>query len=299
MKLGMEKDLLLEQKHGKSRVRVARVWRQPGGKETIVEWNVNISLYSDCIPAYTDGDNSDIVATDSMKNTVYAKAKECVEQLSAEEFGVLLGKHFTSTYPKVTGATINIVEKPWERILMDGIPHGHGFKLGTEKHTTEININKLGEVKVTSGVEGLALLKTTQSGFVGFIRDKYTLLPDTKERMLATEVSAVWRYSKKPSCYTKAYISVQKTLVDVLFGSPHEGVYSPSVQNTLYFMAESVLHRFPEIEFIRLSMPNLHFLPVNLPNIVKFDHDVYVPTDEPHGTIEATLTRKKITFSKL
>ncbi|GLJ55651.1 hypothetical protein SUGI_1195240 [Cryptomeria japonica] len=296
----MEKNLLLEQKHGKSRVRVARVWRQPDGTQIFVEWTVNISLYSDCIPAYTDGDNSDIVATDSMKNTVYAKAKECLEQLSAEEFGILLGKHFTSTYPKVTSATIKIVEKPWERILINGTPHEHGFKLGTEKHTTEININKCGEVHVTSGVEGLALLKTTQSGFVGFIRDRYTLLPETKERILATEISAVWRYSKKPSCYTTAYISVRKLLVDVFFGSPHEGVYSPSVQNTLYFMAKAVLHRFPEIESIRLSMPNLHFLPVNLPNIVKFDHDVYLPTDEPHGTIEASLTRKNLsTFSKL
>lgn len=296
----MDKNLVLEQKHGKSRVRVARVWRQPDGKQTIVEWTVNISLYSDCIPAYTDGDNSDIVATDSMKNTVYAKAKECSEPLSAEEFGILLGKHFTAIYPKVTSATIKIVEKPWERISINGIPHEHGFKLGTEKHTTEININKHGEANVTSGVEGLALLKTTQSGFVGFIRDKYTVLPETKERILATEISAVWRYSKKPSCYTKAYISVQELLVDVFFGSPHEGVYSPSVQNTLYLMAKAVLHRFPEIESVHLSMPNLHFLPVNLPSIVKFDHDVYLPTDEPHGTIEASLTRKKLsTFSKL
>eukprot|EP01018_Ginkgo_biloba_P012282 Gb_00687 [translate_table: standard] len=108
------------------------------------------------------------------------------------------------------------------------------------------------------------------------------------------------RYSGKPSCYIKAYNAVKKTLVDVFFGPPHEGVYSPSVQNTLYCMAQAVLHRFPEIESIHLSMPNIHFLPANLPNIVKFDHDVYVPTDEPHGTIEASLSRKTFkTFSKL
>jgi len=295
----MAEDLILEQKHGKSRVRVARTWRQ-SGKQMIVEWNVNIILFSDCITAYTDGDNSDIVATDSMKNTVYAKAKECADHVPVEDFGIILGKHFIATYSQVTAVAIKIVEKPWERISIDGIPHEHGFKLGTEKHTVEININKGGDVKVTSGVEGLALLKTTQSGFEGFIRDKYTMLPDTKERILATEVSAKWRYSRKPSCYTDVYSAVKKTLVDVFFGPPHEGVYSPSVQNTLYFMAQAVMHRFPVLDSIHLSMPNLHFLPVNISNVVKFDHDVYMPTDEPHGTIEASLTRKDFTaFSKM
>lgn len=59
-----------EQRHGKSRVRVGRVWREASGRHHFVEWNVSISLLSDCLPAYTAGDNSGIVATDTMKNTV-------------------------------------------------------------------------------------------------------------------------------------------------------------------------------------------------------------------------------------
>eukprot|EP00262_Sarcandra_glabra_P004579 TRINITY_DN15688_c0_g1_i1.p1 TRINITY_DN15688_c0_g1~~TRINITY_DN15688_c0_g1_i1.p1 ORF type:complete len:309 (+),score=54.51 TRINITY_DN15688_c0_g1_i1:104-1030(+) len=299
-----EGGLRLEQKHGKGNVRVSRVWREKGGRDFIVEWNVSISLLSDCFSAYVDGDNSNIVATDTMKNTVYVKAKECSELVSVEDFAILLGRHFASFYPQVDTAMIQIVEKPWERVFIDGQPHDHGFKLGSEKHTTEVTVKKSGSLVVTSGIEGLALLKTTKSGFEGFIMDQYTLLPETRERMVATEVTASWRYPfqylsgvpSKPLYFTERYMDVKKVLIDTFFGPPNEGVYSPSVQNTLYLMAKAVLHRFPDIASIQLKMPNLHFIPVNLANkdnrrIVKFDDDVYMPTSEPHGTIEATLSR--------
>lgn len=296
--------LKLEQRHGKSRVRVARVWRDRYVKHQFAEWNVNISLLSDCLPAYISGDNSDIVATDTMKNTVYAKAKECSEQLSAEDFAIVLAKHFTSSYQQVTAAIVNIVEKPWERVSIKGQQHDHGFKLGSERHTTEVMLDKSGILRMTSGIEGLSILKTTKSGFEGFIRDKYTMLPETRERMMATEVTASWRYSfeslsslpLKPLYFTERYMDVKEVLVNTFFGPSTEGVYSPSVQATLYEMAKTVLARFPDILFIQLKMPNLHFLPVNLPSkdnsvIVMFADDVYLPTDEPHGTIQATLSR--------
>ncbi|KAK9170315.1 hypothetical protein Syun_002455 [Stephania yunnanensis] len=294
-----------EQKHGKSRVRVGRVWRSGDGTDSFAEWSLDISLFSDCLAAYVNGDNSDIVATDTMKNTVYVKAKECAEALSMEEFAIELGSHFTSFYKQVTAATIKIMEKPWERLYVDGQPHKHGFKLGSERHTTEITVKKTGAVSMTSGIEGLALLKTTKSGFEGFIRDKYTALPETRERMLATEVSASWRYSfahlssiGKPLHFNDSYQNVKKVLVSTFFGSPEGGVYSPSVQYTLYDMARAVLSRFSEIESIQLRMPNIHFLPVNIrskdnPSIVEFKDDVYLPTDEPHGTIEASLSRSR------
>ncbi|PRQ55504.1 putative factor independent urate hydroxylase [Rosa chinensis] len=340
----------LEQRHGKARVRVARVWRnKPDGPHVIVEWCVSISLLSECLTAYTRGDNSDIVATDTMKNTVYAKAKECVEQVSVEDFAVLLAKHFTSLYQQVTCAIVNIVEKPWERVSVDGETHEHGFKLGSERHTTEVILEKSGALRMTSGIEGLAVLKTTKaqkevtkrniimckdtdiislplplnmprrirsmilnthllhhclkSGFEGFIRDKYTALPDTRERILATEITASWRYlyesifsiPLKPLYFTERYLNVKKVLTDTFYGPPKEGIYSPSVQSTLYDMAKTVLKSFPDIAAVQLKMPNLHFLPVNLSNkdgtIVKFEDDVYVPTDEPHGSIQATLSR--------
>ncbi|XVF14731.1 hypothetical protein REPUB_Repub09cG0087100 [Reevesia pubescens] len=293
-----------EQRHGKSRVRVGRVWRNKEGRQFMVEWNVNISLLSNCLAAYNSDDNSDIVATDTMKNTVYVKAKECSEQVSAEEFAILLGKHFTSFYPQVFTAIVKVVEKPWERVSVNGQPHKHGFKLGSEKHTAEAIVQKSGILQLISGIEGLALLKTTQSGFEGFIRDKYTALPETRERMLATEVTASWRYSyesvssipQKPLYFNERFLNVKKVLADTFFGPPEGGVYSASVQSTLFQMAKAVLSRFTDVSSVQLKMPNIHFLPVNLSskdngNIVKFNDDVYLPTDEPHGSIEASLSR--------
>ncbi|KAF5948092.1 hypothetical protein HYC85_014049 [Camellia sinensis] len=297
------KGMRLDQRHGKARVRVGRVWKTEDGRHSFAEWSVSITLLSDCLPAYIHGDNSSIVATDTMKNTVYVKAKECSEQISMEDFAIGLGKHFTSFYEQVTAAIIKIVEKPWERMYIDGQSHEHGFKLGSEKHTTEVTVKKSGALLVTSGIEGLAVLKTTKSGFEGFVRDKYTILPETRERMLATEVTASWRYSfeslssipAKPLYFNDRYLNVKKVLVNTFFGPPKEGVYSPSVQSTLYQMAEAVLARFPDISSIQLKMPNIHFLPINLSTkdnlIVKFEDDVYLPTDEPHGSIEASLSR--------
>jgi urate oxidase len=293
-----------EQRHGKARVRVGRVWKnEEDGRHFMVEWSVNVTLLSECLAAYVCDDNSDVVATDTMKNTVYVKAKECSEMVSMEEFAILLAKHFTSFYKPVTTAIIKIVEKPWERVNIDGKPHEHGFKLGSERHVTEVILQKSGVLQLTSVVEGLALLKTTKSGFEGFIRDKYTVLPETSERMLATEVTASWRYSyesingipRNSHYFTERFLDVKKVLSETFFGPPKEGVYSASVQSTLFQMAQAVLNRFLDIESVKLKMPNIHFLPVNISSkdnqIVKFNDDVYLPTDEPHGSIEASLSR--------
>ncbi|KAL3520915.1 hypothetical protein ACH5RR_019064 [Cinchona calisaya] len=294
----------LEQRHGKERVRVGRVWKDSDGTHHFVEWNVGIRLLSDCLPAYFTGDNSNIVATDTMKNTVYVKAKECSERIPVEIFAIKLAKHFTTFYQPVTTAIVNIVEKQWERVSVDGLLHKHGFQFGSEEHTTEVVVKKCGALQVTSGIGKLRLLKTTQSGFEGFIRDKYTILPETQERLLGTEVTASWRYAFKslqnipvqPLYFFDSHMGVKKVLVDTFFGPPKMGVYSPSVQYTLFEMAKAVLQRFCDLSSVDLKMPNIHFLPVNLsskdnPVIVKFEDDVYLPTDEPHGAIEASLSR--------
>lgn len=259
----------------------------------MVEWNVDISLISDSELAYTEGDNSSIVATDTMKNTVYVMAKRSTGRLSMENFAVNLGKHFVETYAVVTGCKVSIVEQPWERVVIEGQPHSHGFKQGKERHTTEVEVNKMGSATVVSGIQDLALLKTTQSGFEGYIRDEYTILPETRERIVASNVSVTWRYGSKPECYSSTFSLVKDLVVSTFFGPPDSGVYSPSVQKTLHEIAEAILSKVPEVKTVFLNMPNLHFIPVNMPLIgVKFDNDVYLPTSEPHGTIEAHLTRK-------
>ncbi|CAI5947475.1 unnamed protein product [Closterium sp. NIES-65] len=156
------------------------------------------------------------------------------------------------------------------------------------------------------------MLKTTQSGFEGFIRDQNTLLPDTRERILATTVQATWSYSRDPPCFNAAYSAAKAALTDTFFGPPQGGVYSPSVQRTLFLMGEEVLSRVPEADSVHLKLPNLHFIPVNLPGIglkrenamysptseppdsieACCEDDVYLPTSEPHGSIEPCVSRK-------
>ncbi|KAH9618184.1 hypothetical protein KSS87_019760 [Heliosperma pusillum] len=255
---------------------------------------------------------------------VYVKAKECLKQTTAEDFAILLARHFTSFYKQVTGAIVKIVEKPWKRVYIDGQPHTHGFELGSEKHVAEVVLSKSGVLKVSSGIEDLALLKTTQSGFEGFIRDKYTLLPETRERLLATAVTATWRYTfdnllsipTKPLYFAERYSEVRKVLVDTFFGAPIEGVYSPSVQSTLYQMANAVLNKlvptllvfsclfpccvinttenaksaFPSCKLTKCAESKCGQGLMDDTNF-QFADDVYLPTDEPHGSIEASLSR--------
>ncbi|KAK6933577.1 Uricase [Dillenia turbinata] len=311
-----------EQKHGKERVRVGRVWRnQNDGFHYFVEWSVGISLFSDCVAVYVRDDNSDLVASDTLKNTVlflrllfdfdfalfgifplvdsgffevYVKTKECTEQISAEEFAIKLANHFMNFYLqcplpliclalKVAAAVIKIVEKPWDWDVATFLNVSLlSFKLGSEKTYHGSNIKKSGALRIASGIEGLALLKTAKVwssccciylAQVRFIRDKYTTLPETQERMLATEVTTSWSYPFEflgnvplsPDCFTKSYIHVKQVLVEAFYGSPKKGVYNASGQSTLLSDGESCSQQF--------------------------DNDVYLPTDEPHGSIEASLSR--------
>ncbi|CAL0328499.1 unnamed protein product [Lupinus luteus] len=249
-----------QQRHGKERVRVARVWKdKKSGRYFVVEWRVSVSLLSHCINSYIRDDNSDIVATDTMKNTVYAKAKECSKVLSVENFAIELAKHFTSFYKQVTTAIVNIVEKPWERINVDGRPHEHGFKLGSEKHTTEAIVKKSGELWLTSGIEGLSLLKTTKDE-----EDSSVLFFIVLYLHGWYSYESVGSVPQKPLYFTEKYLDVKKVLVDTFFGPPNVGVYSPSVQSTLYQMAKATLNRVPDISSVQLKMPNIHFLPANI-----------------------------------
>eukprot|EP00850_Spirogloea_muscicola_P019279 SM000187S03896 [mRNA] locus=s187:276042:277787:- [translate_table: standard] len=302
---------LVAHRHGKSRVRVGRVWRE-GATHHLAEWSVDISLLSGAEAAFTSGDNSAIVATDTIKNTVYVLAKRCTERVTAEDFAVRLAQHFLDTYSIVSGIDIAIVEKPWDRVEAGGRPHDHGFKLGHEEHTVAVAARRSdGSMAVTSGLRELAVLKTTQSGFEKFIHDQYTLLPDTRERMVATSIRATWdltansrrrqiqqqqpdqrRYSRQPACYRATLARVKALLLGAFYGPPSGGVYSASVQATLNDMARAVLDDVPEVASVCLNMPNIHFLPCNLPAIgVPFENDVYIATSEPHGTIEARLAR--------
>lgn len=290
----MEGDLT-EHMHGKSRVRVARVWREPCGKQHVSEWEVQAILLSAMEHAFLRGDNTGMTPTDTVKNTVYYVAKKMKERCTPEEFAIELAKHFVKEYPLVSQATVDVEEKPWKRMQVLGKPHNHGFTMGgTEIHTAQAIFDSSGLLKLSSGVKNFMVLKTTQSGYVGYIQDKFTTLAETTERLLGTSVSAWWSYLVPPKDTEKAYKKAIDSLVEVFYGNPTTGIYSPSVQYTLHEMCQEALKRVPEIDSITMRLPNIHFLPYNHDKSgVKFEDDVYIATSEPHGTIQATVNRRQ------
>lgn len=281
---------LAEHQHGKSRVRVARTWRE-GNVHHFVEWNVQTTLESDMAHSFIVGTNTDMTATDTQKNTVYYVAKQCSSRCSVEEYAIALAKHFVAEYPKVWKAKVYVEQKPWQRIDVQGRPHNHGFAVtGTEVRTTLVTVDKAGKVEVTSGFRDLQVLKTTQSGYVGFLHDKYTMLPDVRDRILATSVTATWKYRLPVHNFDANFDSVKRQVAETFFGTPDKGVYSPSVQYTMYQMGKAVIEKVPQVDSIFFNLPNLHFLPCN-PVTSKFEDDVYIATSEPHGNIECVVTR--------
>lgn len=283
-------DLPMHQ-HGKNRVRLGRTWRE-GNVHHFVEWTVATVLESAMEQAFFVGDNSGMTATDTQKNTVYVVAKRMSTKCTIEEYAVALAQHFVATYPLVSKAKISVEQKPWNRVHVNGVPHDHGYMLtGTEIRTVFVTYDKAGKLDVTAGIKDMTVLKTTQSGYEGYLIDQYTTLPPTKDRIVATSITCTWKYATAPHSYDQAFNSAKQSIVDLFYGPPKGGVFSGSVQNTMYQVGEAMLDRISQIESVFFNMPNIHFLPCNVVGS-KFENDVYVATSEPHGTIEAVITRK-------
>jgi urate oxidase len=277
---------LLHQRYGKARVRVMKVTRGRG-RHTLKELDVSVMLRGDFDASYTKADNSLVVPTDTMKNTVNVLAKE---KLGAEneEFGILLAEHFLKTYPQVSEAEIRLSERCWERMRSGGRPHGHSFlEKSPARPFAKVTCSRAGS-RVESGIEELLILKTTGSGFEGFLKDKLTTLPETKDRILATKLEATWTYERTPKSYGKSNARILEAMLGVFAKN-----YSPSVQVTLFEMGEAALKAAREISKIHLAMPNKHCLLVNLaPFGLQNRNELFVPTDEPQGLIEGTVTRE-------
>ena len=274
-----------DNQYGKAEVRLVKITRD-GDRHQIEDLNVSSSLRGDFAAAHTDGDNSHVVATDTQKNTVYAFAQQFgVGQI--EDFGLRLGHHFVDDFEWVTGAQIRIEQYGWDRIPVDGADHPHAFsRAGGGTRTTVVTIDGP-QAWVVSGLTDLTVLKSTGSEFTGFPRDRYTTLPEDRDRILATAVTARWRYLGTDVDWDKDYTDIRRILLES-FAVKH----SLALQQTLYYMGEQVLEAHPEVAEIRMSMPNKHhFLvdlsPFGLPN----DREVYYAADRPYGLIEGTVTR--------
>jgi urate oxidase len=258
-----------------------------GARHEIQEITVKIAFEGEFDSVHTDGDNSPVLPTDTMKNTVYALAHQTAEIEEIEAFAKRLANHFLANTPPVARVTIEIAEHGWTRLGVGGEPHEHSFiKSGDEKHTARISATRE-RATVESGIDDLIVLKTTKSGFAGFLKDQYTTLPETTDRILATSVKANWRYAEGFAASGDIWRKVRRTIIETF--SDHDSL---SVQHTLYAMGEAVLKNFPDIAEISFSLPNIHYLPVDVARFgLENDNRIFLPTDEPHGLIEARLSR--------
>jgi urate oxidase len=271
--------------YGKSEVRLVKVSRRAGGHD-LLDLTVDVGLEGDFDAAYTEGDNTGLLATDTMRNTVYALAKQHpIDDI--ESFGRRVVEHFVAVGPGVTRARVHIVEHPWDRLALGGRPHEHGFQRGSGGNRVATVIGDGGEPRVEAGIDDLLVLKTTNSGWEGFLRDQYTSLAETTDRILATIITARWSYRGPDVDYGGSWHGVRETILEA-FGDH----YSPSVQFTLHHMGKAVLSARSEVERISFSLPNKHHLLYDLGRFgLENDNEIFQPTDEPYGLIEGTVER--------
>lgn len=277
---------LADNRYGKFRVRLVKVKRTPDRHE-MHEWSVDTTLTGAFETAFTEGDNGSILPTDTMKNIVYSRAKESSADC-IEAFGLELADFFLDRNPQVDSIQVEITEIIWNRVTSEGAPHPTTFKLsGPEQHKTTVTRRREQPAGVTSGVEHLVILKTTKSGFVGFIKDPWTTLPETTDRIFATEACIHWTYSLPNLDFKAERTQLLETLLSTF--AEHDSL---SVQQTLFAMGEAALDSTASIDRIHLALPNRHCLLVNLaPFGQENPNEIFVPTDEPHGYIEATIVR--------
>ena len=273
-------------RYGKSGIRLVKLVRNSDRHE-LKDLTVAIAFEGDFETVHTAGDNAPVLPTDTMKNTVYALAKQhSLEHIEA--FGLALGDHFIAANPQVSRVVVEIRERMWERLDAGKGPAPTSF-LGSRAEARTASVDYSRErVSMRSGLDDLLLLKSSRSAFSGFLRDRYTTLRETEDRILATALTASWLYRESGGNFTRLWGEVRQALLDAF--SEHD---SRSVQHTLYAMGETVLERCREVEEIRLTMPNKHHLPVDLePFGLANDNDVFVATEAPYGLIEATVIRE-------
>lgn len=273
------------QEYGKENVRLMKVQHGASGHR-VIEYNVEVKLVGDFDDTYLTGDNTAVLPTDTMKNTVYALARKH-DFHSPEEFALILLEHFSEKdLPPVHYCLASIEEKPWGQLSIQGKVHPTAYSQATSERRTVQAIQDLeGIISLASGLRDLQILKSTKSAFSDFLRDEYTTLPDAEDRVFGTRLKATWAYTNHEVDHNQLHEGIRDCLLKVF--AEHDSL---SVQHTLYAMGKAALKEFTEIYEIQLVMPNVHNLPVDLsPFGLENPHEILMPVEEPSGYIEAHL----------
>ncbi|KAI0533484.1 hypothetical protein GGR58DRAFT_112766 [Xylaria digitata] len=293
--------VLTSARYGKDNVRVCKVQRDAAtGTHKVTEMTVCCLLEGKIEESYTKADNAPVVATDSMKNTIYIKAKEHPVD-PPELYAGILGQHFLDTYPHINVANINVEVKRWTRIAIDGKPHPHSFyRDGDETRNVEVQVSRADGIDIRSSLAGLLVLKSTGSQFHGFVRDEFTTLPETWDRILSTEIDATWKWKTIPSLqalrdnvaiFDRAFDDARAITLKTFAEED-----SPSVQNTMYKMCDKILEAAPEVASVTYALPNKHYFEIDLSwhkgieNTGK-NAEVYAPQSGPNGLIKCEVSR--------
>jgi urate oxidase len=272
--------VLTHNQYGKAENRVVRITRD-NPRHEIEDLNVTSQLRGDFAAAHLEGDNSHVVATDTQKNTIFAFARDGVG--SPEAFLLRLADHFTGDFDWVTGGRWAAEQYTWSRIN----DHDHSFYRTNAETRTAVVVRDGETDTVIAGFHGLTVLKSTESGFEGYPKDRYTTLKETNDRILATDIATRWRYNTADVDYNAAYADIKA----IILATFTQG-YSAALQQTLYQMAEAVLAAHPEVDEIKFSCPNKHHFVVDLsPFGLENPNEVFYAADRPYGLIEATVQR--------
>ena len=278
-----------DSRYGKSRIRLVTVRRGPE-RHDLRDMTVAVALQGDFDAVHTDGDNTGVIATDTMKNTVYAFARDRLTG-APESFGLALARHFAG-YDVVERATVDIIEHEWRRIRTRGVEAPDAFvRQGQHSGLATVTVDRSGASDVIAGIDDLTVMKTTRSAFTGFDRDRYTTLAEVDDRLMATKVRATWgcRRDLAASDFDAAWKRATVALMDAL--ADH---FSRSVQESIWIMATAMMDAEPSIEWVRMVLPNLHHWKVDLaPFGLENPGEVFVSTTEPHGLIDATVRRAR------
>lgn len=287
--------------YGKDNIRVYKVHKnEKTGVQTVVEMTVCVLLRGDIESSYTKAENSVVVATDTMKNTVYIMAKQH-PVTPPELFASIVSNHFVENYEHIHSALVKVKTHRWTRLTVDGKPHPHSFmRDGSETRNVEATADEGNGITVRSAIAGLLVLKSTGSAFHDFYRDEFTTLPDVFDRILSTEVDCGWTWStfgtlidvqKAVPTFDDAWAEARKVTLETFATES-----SPSVQNTLYKMCEQILASVPGVSSVDYSLPNKHYFEIDLSwhkglkNTGK-DAEVYAPQSDPNGLIQCTVSR--------
>jgi len=290
-------------RYGKDNIRLYKVHRdEKTGIQSVAEMTVRILLEGEIETSYTRADNSVVVATDTQKQTCYILAKQN-PVIPIELFASIIGTHFVTKYNHIHGAHVKIIQQKWTRMTVDGKPHPHSFlRDGEDTREVEAHVQDGGRgIKLRSAIGKLLVLKSTGSAFYDFHRDEYTILPETKDRILSTEVESGWTWKtfsnldevrSSVAKFDEAYNSVRTITLDT-FAKDN----SASVQNTMYKMCEQILEAAPAVDKVDYSLPNKHYFEIDLSwhkglkNTGK-DAEVYAPQANPNGLIQCVVSRK-------